>query len=281
MTIWETIIIAIVEGLTEFLPVSSTGHMIIAQNLLGVESTDFVKAFTFIIQFGAILSVVCLYWKRFFRLNHTPAPQGASSLRRLLHKFDFYWKLLVAFIPAALLGFLFSDKIDALLESVVVVAVMLVIGGIFMLFCDRIFSKGSEQTELTEKRAFLIGLFQCIAMIPGVSRSMATIVGGMAQKLTRKAAAEFSFFLAVPTMFAATVYKMAKLFMDGGTTVIVDNLAPLIVGNVVAFIVALLAIKFFISYVTKYGFKLFGYYRIIVGGVLLVLIFLGYDLQIV
>ena len=194
LTTWEAIIIAVVEGLTEFLPVSSTGHMIITQNMLGVESTEFVKAFTVIIQFGAILSVVCLYWKRFFRLNHTPAPQGASSLQRFLHKFDFYWKLLVAFIPAAVLGFLFSDKIDAMLESVVVVAVMLVIGGIFMLFCDRIFSKGSEKTEVTEKRAFFIGLFQCIAMIPGVSRSMATIVGGMSQKLTRKDAAEFSFF---------------------------------------------------------------------------------------
>lgn len=280
LTIWEAIVIAIVEGLTEFLPVSSTGHMIITQNMLGVESTEFVKAFTVIIQFGAILSVVCLYWKRFFRLNHTPAPQGASFLRRLLHKFDFYWKLLVAFIPAALLGFLFSDKIDALLESVVVVAVMLVIGGIFMLFCDRIFSKGSEQTELTEKRAFLIGLFQCIAMIPGVSRSMATIVGGMAQKLTRKAAAEFSFFLAVPTMFAATAYKVLKLFLEGGTEIVVNNLPALLVGNVVAFVVALLAIKFFISFVTKYGFKAFGWYRIVVGGGILVMLLCGYSLEV-
>lgn len=280
LTIWEAIVIAIVEGLTEFLPVSSTGHMIITQNMLGVESTEFVKAFTVIIQFGAILSVVCLYWKRFFRLNHTPAPQGASSLRRLLHKFGFYWKLLVAFIPAALLGFLFSDKIDALLESVVVVAVMLVIGGIFMLFCDRIFSKGSEQTELTEKRAFLIGLFQCIAMIPGVSRSMATIVGGMAQKLTRKAAAEFSFFLAVPTMFAATAYKVLKLFLEGGTEIVVNNLPALLVGNVVAFVVALLAIKFFISFVTKYGFKAFGWYRIVVGGGILVMLLCGYSLEV-
>lgn len=213
LTTFETIIIAIVEGLTEFLPVSSTGHMIITQNILGVESTEFVKAFTVIIQFGAILSVVCLYWKRFFRLNHTPAPAGASALKCFLHKFDFYWKLLVAFIPAAILGFLFSDKIDEMLESVAIVAVMLVIGGIFMLFCDKIFSKGSEDTVLTEKKAFNIGLFQCIAMIPGVSRSMATIVGGMAQKLTRKDAAEFSFFLAVPTMFAATGYKVLKLFL--------------------------------------------------------------------
>ena len=239
LTTFETIIIAIVEGLTEFLPVSSTGHMIITQNILGVESTEFVKAFTVIIQFGAILSVVCLYWKRFFRLNHTPAPAGASALKCFLHKFDFYWKLLVAFIPAAILGFLFSDKIDEMLESVAIVAVMLVIGGIFMLFCDKIFSKGSEDTVLTERKAFNIGLFQCIAMIPGVSRSMATIVGGMAQKLTRKDAAEFSFFLAVPTMFAATGYKVLKLFLDGGTEILVNNMPALIIGNVVAFVVAL------------------------------------------
>lgn len=279
LTTLEAVIIAIVEGLTEFLPVSSTGHMIIAQNVLGVESTVFVKAFTFIIQFGAILSVVCLYWKRFFRLNRTPLPQGASALKRFLHKFDFYWKLLVAFIPAAVLGLLFSDMIDAMLESVTVVAVMLIVGGVFMLFCDKIFSHGSEDTPLTEKRAFYIGLFQCISMIPGVSRSMATIVGGMAQKLTRKAATEFSFFLAVPTMFAATVYKMYKLFSEGGSEIIMNNLSALIVGNVVAFVVALLAIKFFISFVTKYGFKAFGWYRIIVGGIILVMLLMGHDLR--
>lgn len=279
LNLFQTIIIAIVEGLTEFLPVSSTGHMIIAQHVLGVESTEFVKAFTFIIQFGAILSVVCLYWKHFFRLNHKPAPEGASAVKRFIHKFDFYWKLLVAFIPAAVLGLLFSDAIDAMLESVTVVAVMLIVGGIFMLFCDRIFGTGREDTPMTEKRAFVIGLFQCISMIPGVSRSMATIVGGMAQKLTRKAAAEFSFFLAVPTMFAATVYKMAKLFMEGGTEIIVNNLTPLIVGNIVAFIVALLAIKFFINFVTKYGFKAFGWYRIIVGAIILIMSFLGYNLE--
>ncbi len=281
LNLFQTIIIAIVEGLTEFLPVSSTGHMIIAQNVLGVESTEFVKAFTFIIQFGAILSVVVLYWKRFFRLNHTPAPDGSGALKRFLHKYDFYWKLFVAFIPAAVLGLLFSDLIDAMLESVTVVAVMLIVGGVFMLFCDRLFGNGKEDTPMTEKRAFIIGLFQCISMIPGVSRSMATIVGGMAQKLTRKAAAEFSFFLAVPTMFAATVYKMAKLFMDGGTEIITSNMSALIVGNVVAFIVAMLAIKFFISFVTKYGFMAFGWYRIIVGGVILVMSLLGYNLELV
>lgn len=278
---FETIIIAIIEGLTEFLPVSSTGHMIITQNILGVESTEFVKAFTFIIQFGAILSVVVLYWKRFFQLNHTPAPEGATPLRKFLHKYDFYWKLLVAFIPAAVLGLLFNDMIDAMLESVVVVAVTLILGGIFMLFCDKIFNKGSEETELTEKRAFWIGLFQCISMIPGVSRSMATIVGGMAQKLTRKKAAEFSFFLAVPTMFAATLFKMLKLFMDpAGMEIITNNLGTLILGNVVAFIVAMLAIKFFISFVTKYGFKAFGWYRIVVGGAILLMLLTGHNLTI-
>ena len=277
----ETIIIAIVEGLTEFLPVSSTGHMIITQNVLGVKSTEFVKAFTFIIQFGAILSVVVLYWKRFFCLNRTPLPEEASPLKRFLHKYDFYWKLFVAFIPAAVLGLLFNDMIDAMLESVAVVATTLILGGIFMLFCDRIFNKGSENTELTEKRAFWIGMFQCISMIPGVSRSMATIVGGMAQKLTRKKAAEFSFFLAVPTMFAATLFKMLKLFTQPeGMEIITNNMGTLIIGNIVAFVVALLAIKFFISFVTKYGFKAFGWYRIILGSVLLILLLTGHNLTI-
>ena len=281
MTTLETIIIAIVEGLTEFLPVSSTGHMIITQNLLGVESTDFVKAFTFIIQFGAILSVVVLYWKRFFKLNMTPAPEGASALKRFLHKYDFYWKLFVAFIPAAVLGLLFSDAIDAMLESVTVVAVTLIIGGIFMLFCDKIFNKGSEKTELTERRAFWIGMFQCISMIPGVSRSMATIVGGMAQKLTRKAAAEFSFFLAVPTMLAATLFKLLKIFMDeNGVQILKENLGTLLIGNAVAFIVAMIAIKFFISFVSKYGFKAFGWYRIVIGGIILIMLMTGHNLTI-
>lgn len=293
MTIFETIVIAIVEGLTEFLPVSSTGHMIIAQHLLGIESTPFVKAFTVIIQFGAILSVVYLYWKRFFKLNHCKVfdakvfadKKGLAVVKiyvkRFLYKFDFYWKLLVAFLPAAFFGLVFSDKIDEMLESVFVVAVMLVVGGIFMLFVDRIFNKEKADQTVTEKNAFYIGLFQCVAMIPGVSRSMATIVGGMTQKLSRKTAAEFSFFLAVPTMFAATAYKMLKLFMEpAGLELIRENIGTLILGNVVAFIVALLAIKFFISFVTKYGFKMFGYYRIVAGGILLLLLLSGYDLQI-
>ncbi len=281
MNVFETIIIAIVEGLTEFLPVSSTGHMIIAQNLLGVESTDFVKAFTFIIQFGAILSVLVLYWKRFFQFNHRPLPEDTSKVKQFLHKYDFYWKLFIAFIPAAVFGLLFSDAIDAMLEKVEVVAVTLILGGVFMLFCDKIFNKGSEKTELTEKRALMVGLFQCISMIPGVSRSMATIVGGMSQRLTRKAAAEFSFFLAVPTMLAATIYKVYDLVQEGGMEIITDNLSTLLIGNAVAFIVALLAIKFFIGFVTKYGFKAFGWYRILVGGLILALLFTGHNLTIV
>lgn len=281
MDIFSSIIIAIVEGLTEFLPVSSTGHMIITEKLLGVPADEFVKAFTVIIQFGAILSVVCLYWRRFFRLNHTPAPEGASSLRRFLHKYDFYWKLLVAFIPAAVIGLALGDVVDSLLENVVVVAVMLILGGIFMLFCDKIFNHGSDDTVLTEKRALRIGLFQCIAMIPGVSRSMATIVGGMSQKLTRRAAAEFSFFLAVPTMLAATGYEVLKLFLSNKSSVLADNVTTLIIGNVVAFVVALLAIKFFINFVTKYGFKAFGWYRIIVGSAILIMLACGVDLAII
>ena len=286
MSVLETIIIAIVEGLTEFLPVSSTGHMIITQNLLGVESTPFVKAFTIIIQFGAILSVVCLYWNRFFRLNRTPAPAGSTALQAFLYKWDFYWKLLVAFIPAIVIGFVgkMSGLIDRFLENVEVVAIMLVVGGIFMLFCDRLFNKGSEQTALTEKRAFRIGLFQCIAMIPGVSRSMATIVGGMAQKLTRRAAAEFSFFLAVPTMAAATALDVLQLFFGDeadASWATPDNLMMLALGCVVAFVVALLAMKWFVDFLTKYGFKAFGVYRIIVGIIILGLIWSGHSLVMV
>lgn len=281
LTIIQTIILAIVEGLTEFLPVSSTGHMIIAQNLMGIESTPFVKAFTVIIQFGAILSVIVLYYKRFFRLNHTPAPEGSSSVQKFLHKWDFYWKLFVAFIPAIVIGGLGNKIVDELLGSVTVVASMLVVGGIFMLFCDRIFNKGNERTVMTEKKAFNIGLFQCIAMIPGVSRSMATIVGGMSQKFTRKDAAEFSFFLAVPTMFAATVLDIFKLYKSGDAGAITsNNIFILLLGSVIAFFVAMVAIKGFIDFLTKYGFKAFGVYRIIVGAFILIWLLSGHPMNI-
>ena len=278
MYIFQSIIIAIVEGLTEFLPVSSTGHMIIAEEALGVEHNDFVNAFTVIIQFGAILSVVWLYWKRFFHLNEVPA--GATGLKAFLIRYDFYWKLLVAFIPAAVIGFLLGDFIDSLLENVTVVAVMLVIGGVLMLFVDKWFNR-PDTAPLTEKRALTIGFYQCIAMIPGVSRSMATIVGGMQQGLSRKDAAEFSFFLAVPTMFAATAYKLLKLVIEPESLKLLsDNIGVLLIGNVVAFIVALLAIKFFISYVTKYGFKAFGYYRIIVGAAIIIMGLCGISMEV-
>ena len=278
LTILEAIIIAIVEGLTEFLPVSSTGHMIIAQNVLGVESTPFVTAFTVIIQFGAILSVICLYWKRFF--YPTAERAGVSYWRAM---FDFYARLVVGVLPAAVLGLAFNDAIEANFGNVQLVAWMLIVGGVFMLFCDRIFNKGSEATRLTYKRALVIGLVQCISMIPGVSRSMATIVGGMSQRLTRKAAAEFSFFLAVPTMFGATCLETYKMISHGSGSLLMqgNNLETLIVGSAVAFVVAILAIKFFINYVTKYGFKAFGWYRIVVGGVILLMLAMGYELKLV
>ncbi len=285
MTWLETVIIAIVEGLTEFLPVSSTGHMIITQNLLGIQQGDpFVHAFTFIIQFGAILSVVCLYWKRFFQFDNTPAPEGSNAFQKLKHRFYFYWLLIVGVLPAVVIGLLAkkSGLLDWLLDSVEVVAIMLVVGGIFMLYCDKLFNKGTDETKVNEKRAFKIGLYQCISVIPGVSRSMATIVGGMTQGLTRKRAAEFSFFLAVPTMAAASGYEMLELIKDPvSRTLLTDNWLVLRVGCVVAFIVAVLAIKFFINFLTKRGFKAFGWYRIVVGGVILLMLALGSNLQMV
>lgn len=276
MDLLQTVIIAIVEGLTEFLPVSSTGHMIIAQGLLGVESTPFVKAFTVIIQFGAILSVICLYWRRFF---YPEAVLSGTSYWKAMY--DFYARLVVGVLPAVVLGLAFNDFIESNLGNVTLVAVMLIIGGVFMLFCNKLFGNGSENTKLTYRRAFIIGLIQCISMIPGVSRSMSTIVGGMSQKLTRKAAAEFSFFLAVPTMFGATCLETYKLISHGGGSLLSagNNLEMLIVGSVVAFIVAILAIKFFINYVTKYGFAAFGWYRIIVGIIILICMLCGVDMK--
>lgn len=261
MTLFQAIILAIVEGITEFLPVSSTGHMIITSSIMGIASDQFTKDYTVAIQFGAILSVIVLYWQRFFK------------------SLDFYYKLFVAFLPAAVIGFLLADKIDALLENVIVVAVMLLLGGIFFLFVDKIFKnqENTDDQEVSYMQGLKIGFFQCIAMIPGVSRSAATIIGGMAQGLNRKTAAEFSFFLAVPTMFAATAYKMLKSYEN----IQPEHITNLVVGNIVAFIVALIAIKAFITYLNKHGFKLFGYYRIIVGLLILILHFAGVSLEIV
>ena len=284
MDLLQTIIIAIVEGLTEFLPVSSTGHMIITQNLLGVDTNDdFVHAFTFIIQFGAILSVVVLYWNRFFHVDKSPASRGSSAFQRLTHKYRFYWLLFIGVLPAVVIGLLAkkSGLLDWLLDSVLVVAIMLVVGGVFMLFCDKLFNKGSDANKVNEYRAFRIGLFQCISVIPGVSRSMATIVGGMTQGLTRKRAAEFSFFLAVPTMAGATLLDLLDLLKADTNWATAHNVTMLVVGCVVAFFVALLAMKWFVAFLTKYGFKAFGVYRIIVGGIIIALLLAGQSLAMV
>ena len=251
----ETIIISIVEGITEFLPISSTGHMIITEKILGIQSNEFVETFIINIQFGAILSVIVLYWKKFIK------------------SLVFYYKLFVAFIPAAVAGFIFGDYISTLLDNVIIVAISLVAGGIILIFVDSWFKNPAKNQEITYLKAFIIGFFQIIAMIPGVSRSAATIIGGLSQKLTRKNAAEFSFFLAVPTMFAASVYKLYK--SHGSVTG--ENIGTLIAGNIIAFIVAMLAIKSFVTYLTKHGFKIFGYYRIVVGLIILILYSLNFE----
>ncbi|NCI45501.1 undecaprenyl-diphosphate phosphatase [Sediminibacterium soli] len=263
MSLFEAVIIAIVEGVTEFLPISSTGHMIITSSLLGIGKDDFTKLFEVAIQLGAILSVVVLYWKKFFVRN----------------PWTFYAKLIVAVIPALALGAIFSDKIDALLESPLTVAVTMLAGGIVLLFIDALFKNPTIETDekISFGEAFIIGIWQCLAMIPGTSRSAASIIGGMQQKLTRSLAAEFSFFLAVPTMAAATGYKLLKAFKDNpGMLRNTDNLVALAVGNLVAFVVAMLAIRFFIQYLQRAGFKLFGWYRVIGGVVLLALVLSGY-----
>lgn len=271
----QTIIIAIVEGLTEFLPVSSTGHMIITQNLLGVPKGDpFVHAFTFIIQFGAILSVVCLYWKHFFQMRTKEEFQA---------KLKFYGLLIVGVFPAVVVGLLAkkSGLLDWLLDSVTVVAITLVLGGVFMLFCDRLFNAADKMKEVNWKRAFKIGCFQCLSVIPGMSRSMSTIVGGMQQGLTRKRAAEFSFFLAVPTMAGATLLDLLEMFKEGTDWATTTNIELLLLGCIVAFVVAIFAMKWFVAFLTKYGFKAFGWYRIIVGLVILVLLATGHSLTMV
>ncbi len=275
MTILQSFILAIVEGLTEFLPVSSTGHMILTEGILGMESTAYLKAFTVMIQFGAILSVLVYYFRRFlpfpiFGLQ----PDSSTSLGG----WSLYGLMILGCIPAAVLGLLLNDYIDTLLGSTWVVLVMLFLGGILMLYIDRLFPEHGER-QLKPKNALIIGLFQCLAMIPGVSRSMATIVGGMQQGLTRRQAAEFSFFLAIPTMAGATLLKGYKLYKELGVEVFRDNWDTLLVGNVVAFIVALLAIKFFIGFVSKYGFRFFGYYRIALALIVALALLLGADLS--
>ncbi|MGV3556987.1 undecaprenyl-diphosphate phosphatase [Larkinella arboricola] len=259
MSILHAIILAIIEGLTEFLPVSSTGHMIIYSSLVGISKSEFTKLYTINIQFGCIISVLVLYRRRFLQTT------------------DFYLKLFVAFLPAAVIGFLLNDFIDSLLENVTVVAITLLLGGILLIYIDKIFKQIPRDYDVTFPEALKIGFYQCIAMIPGVSRSAATIIGGMAQGLTRKQAAEFSFFLAVPTMAAATGYKLLKSYK----TIQSDDIQVLLIGNAIAFVVGLIAIRGFVGFVTKYGFKVFGYYRIALGLLLLGLIAAGVKLDVV
>ncbi|MDB5197028.1 MAG: UDP-diphosphatase [Flaviaesturariibacter sp.] len=287
MSILEAVVIAIVEGLTEFLPVSSTGHMIIASSFLGIGDDAFTKLFEVAIQLGAILAVVLVYWRKFFQFS----------------QWQFYTKLAVGVIPALVFGFLFNDAIDEMLSSQVIVAVSLLTGGIVLLYIDRLFPQNAApkpdllaaettptelieaDNRLTYKKSLVIGFWQVLAMVPGVSRSAASIIGGMQQKLSRNFAAEFSFFLAVPTMLAATLYSVfLKKWDTGGVpqkgyeliTASTENLTAFAVGNAVAFVVALLAIKFFISVLKRYGFRLFGIYRIVLGVILLALIAAGY-----
>jgi undecaprenyl-diphosphatase len=265
MTYIQAIILGIIEGLTEFLPVSSTGHLIIGSALLGIDpDNQFVQLFIVAIQLGTILSVVVLYFKRFFK------------------SLGFYYKLVVAVIPAVVFGLLFDKKIEALLGSVEVVAVALVLGGIVLLFIDKMFKSPQEENtdNIKYPSAFMIGLWQCLAMIPGVSRSAASIIGGMQQKLTRKAAAEFSFFLAVPTMFGATAKKLYD-FYKGGLELNPHQWGLLTVGNIVGFIVAIFAIKSFINYVSQRGFQAFGVYRIILGLIILAFLFTGHSLSVI
>src|SRR5688572_23812130 len=260
MSLWQTILLAIVEGLTEFLPISSTGHMIIVSSLMGISQFEFTGTFITSIQFGAILSVVVLYWRRF------------------IQSFDFYLKLFVGFLPFGIAGFLLKDIVEELLKSVTVVAVMLILGGIVLLFIDKIFKNQPQSDSVpTFKQAFFIGMFQCFALLPGISRSAATIFGAMTQGFNRKSAAEFSFFLAVPTMFVITAYQMLKSYK----TIRSEDVDMLLIGNAVAFVVAILAIKFFVDFLTKYGFRVFGIYRIIVGVIILALLAMGFDLKLV
>ena len=271
MSTLEAIIIAIVEGLTEYLPVSSTAHMIFTSSILGIQEDNFVKMFEYCIQFGAILAVVALYWRKFF------------DFKRL----NFYVKLACAVVPALILGKIFSDKIDAILEKPIPIAIVLVIGGVILLFIDKAFKNPTilREEDITIKQAVIIGFWQCLAMMPGTSRSAASIIGGMQQKLSREVAAEFSFFLAVPTMLAVTVYSLTlKTWEEGGIEMKgyellasnSDKLGLFLLGNLIAFVVAIFAIKFFVGVIKKYGFKMWGWYRIIVG-VLLLIYFIFYQ----
>lgn len=265
MSILQTIILAIIEGLTEFLPISSTGHMALASAFMGIEKSDFTTLFIENIQFGTILSVIVLYWRKFFDFK----------------KLNLYIKLIIAFIPAAILGVLFKKNIDAMIGTPVFIACTMFFGGFVLIFVDNWFKNPTIESEekVSNKNALVIGFFQVIAVIlPGISRSAATIIGGMQQKLTRKAAAEFSFFLAVPTLAGAFAKSLWDAYKETPEILTKQNMSILAIGNVIGFLVAIVAIKGFIAFLTKNGFKLFGYYRVIVGAIILALIIFGVDL---
>ena len=258
MNFFQALILAIIEGLTEYLPISSTGHMIFASSYFNIQNDDFVKLFQVSIQFGAILAVVVLYWKKFFDFS----------------KFNFYIKLICAVIPALVLGKLFDDMIEAVLGNPIPIAIVLILGGVILLFIDSRFQTPTvlHEEDITVKKAVAIGFWQCLAMMPGTSRSAASIIGGMQQGLTRHAAAEFSFFLAVPTMMAVTLYsvflKTYETTQLKGYELLLqseENIKLFLIGNLVAFIVAIIAIKFFIGIIKQYGFKPWGWYRIVMG----------------
>jgi undecaprenyl-diphosphatase len=262
MTALQSIILGIIEGITEYLPVSSTGHMIIASSYMGIDTDAFTQLFEIVVQLGAILAVVVLYWRKFFDKG----------------RLDFYKKIIIGTVPACIIGFLFYKRIEVLLESPMTVGIMLLVGGIVLLFVDNWFKNPTvtDEDHLNIFKAIRIGFWQCLAMIPGVSRSASAIIGGMQQKLNREFAAEFSFFLAVPTMIAATGYKILKAWKDDPAMLEnKHNLMVLGLGNVIAFVVAMIAIKSFITYLQKHGFKLFGIYRIIVGIIILIMVWKG------
>jgi undecaprenyl-diphosphatase len=262
MSLIQAIIIAIIEGITEFLPISSTAHMNFANPLIGVQTSAFTDLYEIVIQLAAILAVVVLYYKRFFDFK----------------KLGFYFKLIIALIPAIIAGVLLKKHIDAMLGNIVFIAVVMIAGGIILLFIDKLFTRPQvhSQEEVTYKNAFVIGCYQVLSVLfPGLSRSAATIIGGLAQKLDRKTAAEFSFFLAVPTMIAASVKSLWDAHKSNPEVFVKDNMSMLVIGSVVAFAVALLAVRFFITYLQRHGFRLFGYYRILAGALIIFLVWKG------
>ena len=268
MNIFQSIIIAIIEGITEFLPISSTAHMKFANPFLGIESSPFVDLFEIVIQLAAIASVVVIYRKRFFDFKH----------------YSFYIKLMIAVIPALIFGALLKKHIDAALGNLWVIAIVMVAGGVILIFIDKFFAKAeasqnqeSNQEGITYKKSFIIGCFQVLSILfPGLSRSAATIIGGMSQQLNKKTALEFSFFLAVPTMLAASAKSTLDVYQTNPEVFGQENLITLFIGAVVAFVVALLSVQFFMRIVEKRGFAPFGWYRIVLGLSILGLLYTHY-----